>query len=180
MFELRDYIREYRNILSEDECRLMVKRTEPTEPATTITGVDRSIRNCYVKRIDDPESDKILFRCVGKILEEYSEEFNYLKSYSVDSSYNDTGYDMLKYVGSENGFYAEHVDNGFNVNSRKLSVSFILNEEYTGGQFSFSNNSYVVEPSTGSAVVFPSNFCFPHQILPVSNGNRYSVITWIT
>ena len=31
----------------------------------------------------------------------------------------------------------------------------------------------------GSAIVFPSNFCFPHAVLPVTKGERHSIITWI-
>ena len=27
--------------------------------------------------------------------------------------------------------------------------------------------------------VFPSNFCFPHAVTPVTKGNRHAIITWI-
>ena len=30
----------------------------------------------------------------------------------------------------------------------------------------------------GSAVCFPSNFTFPHEILPVTKGTRYALVTW--
>ena len=31
----------------------------------------------------------------------------------------------------------------------------------------------------GSAVVFPSNFMFPHEVEKVTSGVRYSIMTWI-
>ena len=41
------------------------------------------------------------------------------------------------------------------------------------------NKEYILEKKTGSAIVFPSNFCFPHAVLPVTKGDRHVVITWI-
>ena len=28
------------------------------------------------------------------------------------------------------------------------------------------------------AIMFPSNFMYPHEIMPVTQGTRYSIITW--
>ena len=36
-----------------------------------------------------------------------------------------------------------------------------------------------LEKKKGSAVVFPSNFMFPHEVQKVTSGNRYSIMTWI-
>ena len=30
----------------------------------------------------------------------------------------------------------------------------------------------------GDAIMFPSNFMYPHEIMPVTQGTRYSIITW--
>jgi predicted 2-oxoglutarate/Fe(II)-dependent dioxygenase YbiX len=30
----------------------------------------------------------------------------------------------------------------------------------------------------GSVLMFPSNFMYPHEILEVTKGTRYSIITW--
>ena len=56
---------------------------------------------------------------------------------------------------------------------------FILNDNYDGGDFVFFSGAYKVPPKGGSAVVFPSNFCYPHAVLPVSGGDRHAVITWV-
>jgi len=60
-----------------------------------------------------------------------------------------------------------------------MPCSFLLNDDYEGGNFSFFNKEYILEKKTGSAIVFPSNFCFPHAVLPVTKGDRHAVITWI-
>ena len=47
-----------------------------------------------------------------------------------------------------------------------------------GGEFSFFNNTLVYSLKKGSAIMFPSNFLYPHSVLPVINGTRYSIVTW--
>ena len=55
----------------------------------------------------------------------------------------------------------------------------ILNDNYDGGDFVFFDEQYLVKKKKGSVIMFPSNFCFPHAVTPVTNGDRHSIITWI-
>jgi len=32
---------------------------------------------------------------------------------------------------------------------------------------------------TGSVLVFPSNFLYPHKVCPVKKGVRYSYVSWV-
>ena len=41
------------------------------------------------------------------------------------------------------------------------------------------DETYKPEIKQGSAIVFPSNFMFDHEVKKVTKGNRYSVMTWI-
>jgi predicted 2-oxoglutarate/Fe(II)-dependent dioxygenase YbiX len=62
---------------------------------------------------------------------------------------------------------------------RSLSCSFALNDDFGGGDWSFFCGDYALRPPKGSAVLFPSNFLFPHEILEVTGGTRYAVVTWM-
>ena len=31
----------------------------------------------------------------------------------------------------------------------------------------------------GQHIIFPSNFMFPHEVKKVTNGERWSVVTWV-
>ncbi len=33
---------------------------------------------------------------------------------------------------------------------------------------------------TGDMIIFPSNFLYPHQVMPVTKGERYSIVSWLT
>lgn len=46
------------------------------------------------------------------------------------------------------------------------------------GEFAFFDREIIIKGSKGSIVMFPSNFMFPHEIMPVISGIRYSIITW--
>ena len=104
-------------------------------------------------------------------------------------------------VGAENcqitrytkdGFYTWHSDglgshNDVNTNSddkllfgntRKLSMSILLNDDYEGGEFQMNGTLGDEEKleGIGSLIIFPS-FIW-HQVTPVTKGTRYSLVTW--
>ena len=142
--------------------------------------VNKKIRNCTSigisldevikknketrKRLDDE-----VFECAKKVIIKYNEKF---KHACVSK---DSGYDLLKY--EKGGLYKQHVDSLTEI-PRTISCSFILNDDFEGGEFSFFNNSLVYELKKGSAIMFPSNFLYPHSVLPIKNGKRYSIVTW--
>ena len=53
----------------------------------------------------------------------------------------------------------------------------ILNEDYEGGEFIMFDDMEI-KFKTGSTVVFPSIFLYPHKVLPVTKGVRYSCVSW--
>jgi predicted 2-oxoglutarate/Fe(II)-dependent dioxygenase YbiX len=75
-----------------------------------------------------------------------------------------------------------HIDNIHHSHGQKygypqVSVLLFLNDDYEGGEFIVADNEY--HPTVGSALIFPSNFMFPHEVKPVTKGERWSVITWL-
>jgi predicted 2-oxoglutarate/Fe(II)-dependent dioxygenase YbiX len=124
------------------------------------------------KKLDD-----LLFEVTAKALEEYKSKAPPI----LEGTYfaeKDTGYELLKY--ETGNFYKEHTD-AANVNNdphRILSCSFALNDDYEGGEFAFFDRELVYNLKKGSCIMFPSNFMYPHEIMPVTSGTRYSIVTW--
>lgn len=87
----------------------------------------------------------------------------------------DSGYDLLKYEIGQH--YKEHTDS-FKDRPRAVSCSFALNDDYEGGEFAFFDHELVYKLKKGSCIMFPSNFMYPHEIMPVTSGTRYSIVTW--
>lgn len=49
--------------------------------------------------------------------------------------------------------------------------------EYVGGELSFPNIPYKWKPKHGSAAIYPSNYIGRHEVLPVTEGERYAFLT---
>ena len=77
---------------------------------------------------------------------------------------------------------SKHVDNihhshGQNYGYPQLTGLLFLNDNYEGGEILISGKCF--KTKVGSALIFPSNFIFPHEVLEVTKGVRYSITCWI-
>jgi len=177
MKSITDYIKRYDNILSEDICDQICNVDEQTfEGALVADGYqDNKTRNCINKSLEK-KFDSFVQQAVQEILIKYTKDHaNFYTGLSIE----DTGFEHLIYRSSDKAEYKTHID-AVDLYPRVLSISFTLNKEYEGGNFIFFDDmSYEVKNKKGSAVVFPSNFCFPHAITPVTKGTRQAIVTWI-
>tara|TARA_R100001224_G_C3951999_1_gene126062 strand:- start:69 stop:617 length:549 start_codon:yes stop_codon:yes gene_type:complete len=57
-----------------------------------------------------------------------------------------------------------------------LSIVGLLNENFKGGNFFI--NDVLIKIKTGDFIVFPSCFLYPHQVKNITQGTRYSFVTW--
>ena len=55
------------------------------------------------------------------------------------------------------------------------SCTINLNEEYTGGDFSFWNGNYKVKLNRGDAMIWPADYFWVHAVDEIQSGTRYSV-----
>ena len=182
MIQITDYIKLYEDVLDKEVCKNIIDEVNYDDfqdsqiagkPEDKGLTVDKTTRNCYVKNLD-LKFDNVVFKSVEEIIKKYQTDFPY---FHIGADANDTGYEHLLYKGSEKGTYVTHTDS-FDKFPRLISMSILLNDDFDGGNFCFFDE-YKIEKKVGSAVVFPSNFCFPHSVLPVSNGNRHAIITWL-
>jgi len=131
-----------------------------------------SISNGFVQETNFDTRKKLdedFYTCASKAINEYR------KIFPDVASEVDTGYDLLRY--KEGQFYVQHTDS-FKNQQRSVSCSFLLNDDYEGGEFAFFDREIMIRGGKGSIVMFPSNFMFPHEVMPVISGTRYSIITW--
>jgi predicted 2-oxoglutarate/Fe(II)-dependent dioxygenase YbiX len=183
MNDIKDYIVVVQNVLSHEVCDSILTEyasLDEWENTHIKNGVDRNIRSAQTIRmsqefviIKNPQVrkhlDEQVFAGASLAIQKYNERF---KNAHIEQ---DTGYELLRYKTGE--FYTQHTDS-FLTNPRAVSCSFALNDDYEGGEFAFFNREISVKAPKGAAVLFPSNFMYPHEILPVTKGTRYSIITW--
>ena len=109
------------------------------------------------------------------------------KKYRFDLDYSSINVQYTKY--QEGDYYSWHTDDDFestykkHQNVRKLSITVALNVgSYEGGDLQIVLN-HQKEPRTmrlefGDALIFPS--FTQHQIIPVTKGIRYSLVSWVS
>ena len=90
--------------------------------------------------------------------------------------------DALKY--EEGGFYKPHSDSHLNY-PRTISVVYFLNNDYEGGELVFHTPDKdlkefkKIKAAPGRAILWPSNFIYPHSVSKVTKGRRYALISWL-
>jgi predicted 2-oxoglutarate/Fe(II)-dependent dioxygenase YbiX len=181
---ITDYIVVIKNALTDSLCDLILNEFKNSDEwVDTVVGsgeLNKSIRNCQTIVISYPhiieknkkvrsKMDKYIFASASKCIQEYNLKFSHC------NIQEDSGYELLKY--SEGCFYVEHTDS-FKARPRAVSCSFILNDDFEGGEFAFFNKELKYKLEKGDALLFPSNFMYPHEVMPVTKGTRYSIITW--
>lgn len=181
---LSEYIVIIKNALTYPLCDAILQEFKNSDEwQDTVVGsgnVAKNIRNCETIGISFPhvieknkkirlKLDKYLFASASKCIQEYNIKFPRCRIVE------DSGYELLKYP--EGCFYIEHVDS-FKAVPRSVSCSFILNNDFEGGEFAFFNRELKYKLEKGDAIMFPSNFMYPHEVMPVTKGTRYSIVTW--
>lgn len=76
------------------------------------------------------------------------------------------------FVGSEMG---KHTDTHDDDQGKTISVVLYLNDDYTGGEIEFEDQSLFVKPTAGSIMVFPSRKPYFHASKRVLSGEKYIV-----
>lgn len=184
---LNEFILHFENWIEPDFCDELLDEYADTnlwEPTLTGSGYDPDSRKCNAINISDDhiknetnvearhELDEYLFTRVSDLIQRYQ----FVHDDFLLEMQEDTGYELLKYEVGD--FFLEHSDS-FKENPRALTIIFALNDNYEGGEIGFFKRELIYKLNVGDAIIFPSNFMYPHEILPITKGTRFSVITWV-
>ena len=181
---LQDYILVFEDILSNEFCNQILNEYKDSNDwgHTYIQGgiIERSLRNVdsiiISKEFIINKNLEIRKYIDTKLFEYASIAINeYFKVFPNVYIQKDSGYELLRYDTGQ--YYVQHTDS-FSEHPREISCSFALNDDYEGGEFAFWNREKKIILKKGSVLMFPSNFMYPHEIMPVTKGTRYSIVTW--
>ena len=99
-----------------------------------------------------------------------------LKEWGVDSLPSNAL--VLKY--SKGDKFEKHNDTGSSHTDRVYTVVLQLSnpDEYKGGEFIIHNSNFTLSKDKGTLIMFDSNKM--HEVTPVTEGVRYSIVMWLT
>lgn len=182
---MKEYILEVKKVIPQTFCKKIINYFDNNfQDAVTVgNGTNKDIRNCLTRSILATKTFGELI-CSNAIKEKMFECVqHYQKKFKNIHISKISQLDFLKYeTNKHEAGYKFHEDFGLTCTERHLSISICLNNEYEGGEFVFRLNdeSFVTIPqNVGDAVIFPSNFIFPHQVNKITKGTRYALIGWV-
>ena len=184
--EMQNYYRwigHYKNIVSDSLCDSITTAdfnyTESTYSTHKGLSPDK-------KRV---EMDEIWIRnglpfydelknCVSSVADLYAKEVKKAKRDFVVQKTTD--FRLNKY--EKGGYMSLHCDNIHHSHGQKYgypqaTVLLFLNDDFKGGQFIVSDLQLDIKK--GDAIIFPSNFMFPHEVKKVTSGTRWSIVSWL-
>ena len=179
--DVRWWINLFPNVMSEKVCDEIMKypwdwvpsKYEGDKGVSSNSEERVKMDETWVTDINKPHPD--IRKSVMTVMNLYSEKHENF------SCIRHTDFRINRYpVG---GFMSKHCDNihhshGQQYGYPQVSVLLFLNEDYEGGEIIIAgDNQY--KPLKGSAIIFPSNFMFPHEVKKITSGTRWSIITWL-
>lgn len=180
---MKEYILEVKKIIPQNFCKKIISYFDKDyiDAGTVGTGVNKDIRNCVTRSLLDTKSfgEKVCSNAVKEKIFQCVDHYKKNNSINIEKI---SQLDILRYDANEHkAGYDFHKDFGAKVTERHLSISICLNNEYEGGEFVFDipGGHYTVPQNVGDAVIFPSNFMFPHQVNKITKGTRYALIAWV-
>lgn len=182
MKNVTDYIRIYKKALSVNFCKALILASninkDDWEDARAMKGRNKYRSAKFFTKIDREHKtkkgnlfnfDSIIHTVVGNLLKLYGDKVSGL--YLT----HDEGYQLLRY--SVGDFHVEHVDDCLHSKQRTVSLLFMCNDDFKGGDLKFMGK-HIIKMGVGDAIIFPSNFMFPHQVSKITAGNRYVISTF--
>lgn len=172
-------------LLNTSECETLIQHYEISnreshyeQSGNALTGEIKK-SNFKVKEVE-PNSDayKLAFLKIENALKiwiKHLEKFNSYHTIELTKHLNfPHQLRILKYDIGE--FIHPHIDRS---RYGEASCTLNLNDDYTGGKFSFFNKKYEIELGKGDALVFPNSWFWVHEVTPIITGTRYSLNTFI-
>ncbi len=101
---------------------------------------------------------------------------DYSRMYNINNLKYWEAFNFIKYGPGQH--FKEHHDHGYSYNCT-LSLVGYPNDDYEGGELYFRLQNIKVKADAGDLFIFPSNFMYPHQAMPVHSGTKYSIVTML-
>jgi PKHD-type hydroxylase len=164
------------NAFSDEECKKIIKIGLKNLEKASIIGSSADLRKSDISWIFPEDDTSWIFNRLSAIIMSLNDQFFKFNLLGFAE-----GLQFTKYTEPDSS-YGSHVDIAFNYSVRKLSISVQLSVEksYTGGDLllHIEKNPVQAPKQQGTLIAFPSYTL--HEVTPITKGNRYSLVAWVT
>ena len=166
-----DFVETYDDFLSESTCSQLISLVNEESER-----IERDHRpNFYQRNIGNLPEYTGLYKRFSEIGMKYLTDIGYYDDI-LPQKYGFEEMRVKKYdVGDS---FDTHIDVSDYASARRwLAFLVYLNDNFTGGETEFVDGK-MIHPKTGTVLVFPSLWTFPHAGLPVKSGIKYILTTY--
>ena len=182
-----DFVQVYKQAMSTKQCQSVLNKVDSMEWNTHAwssynkVATSGSPETEFTRaEVSNGTTRLLLSGCVNQCVTQYT---RYIENiFSIRIGFNGmtipsmnrycTGQKMLPHV--------DHITSIFDGQLKgipTLSVVGLLNNDFTDGQFMFWED-HNMKLEVGDIMIFPSNFMYKHHVEPVTQGTRYSFVSW--
>jgi PKHD-type hydroxylase len=178
-----------KNVFNKEECETIIKIgnslnilqagvIKKNEKDKKISNkISSSIRKSNISWIFPDENTEWIFRKITDVVTSANDQFFKFNIHGLNEGFQFTHYK------APGGHYDQHIDKFYGGMIRRLSFTILLNnkEDFKGGEFEIyegKDGRIVKEQEIGNMLIFPSYVM--HRVSPVTKGERYSLVGWIT
>jgi hypothetical protein len=187
-FDLHKYVTVFNDVMPKKTLESFKKICKSSDKfvEATIIGKDkplidekiRKVGTWPLRNINTNSFTEVLWcNYLIKSLKTCINNYNYYHDLPNEFLINDV--QVLKY--GKGGHYKFHTDHNPRI-PRHYSCIFMINDDYEGGDLCFkypkSEKITTIQKKENRMIVWPSNSLYPHCVLPVTEGERYSVVAW--
>jgi len=182
---LKDYMKIYDNFFDQKMCKKILKELKTADwnlhsyndPLTNTTmSYDKELSVAYLGELGDEVTNQLWFG-----FKQYIDDL----SPHIGDHYNSwNGYTQVRFnrydKNTQMRLHCDHIHTIFDGSTKGVPILTILgalNDNYEGGDLILWK-SEKIELKAGSIMIFPSNFLYPHQVLEITKGTRYSFVSW--
>jgi predicted 2-oxoglutarate/Fe(II)-dependent dioxygenase YbiX len=137
----------------------------------------------------DPECKLYTNTPLNNIIDKCINEYTKIQTQRYHEMGIDAGWEVTEFTaprwnkytsGNDMKYHVDHIYSAINEQSNGgvplYSILGLITDEFEGGNFVLSGNT--IPLNKGDILIWPSNFLYPHQVLPISNGTRISFVSW--
>jgi PKHD-type hydroxylase len=163
---------------TKEECERIIEigNSRTQQEATTSNGDKEKIRKSEIAWLYPADDMEWVYRRMTDVITSLNDRF-----FKFDLFGATEGFQFTKYT-APGGKYGRHIDSSSGNLIRKLSFTLQLSEPdaYKGGDLCLylSEKPEVMKREQGYVALFPSYVL--HEVTPVTQGTRYSLVSWIT
>jgi hypothetical protein len=180
-FDITDLIYRVPNFLSNDECDILIDEHKKKYSEYVLescpdsnTGVDTKSTFKRISLEEETETYNLIFTKTEKAINQYIDYLDSFKCFHIPALRNKAFlyshmFRLLRYdVGDKIHPHTDHDPFTYG------SITFNLNDNYTGGEFKFFNGSYEVKLTRGEMMIWPADYFWVHEVAQIKSGVRYS------